>query len=191
MRITLTSKEVRRALEHAGLQGKEPIGRGRYSLVFDNGDTVLKLTTDRGVLDLQACQENACLPLPTLPKFHRVIGEVGQHAGRPLWLFEVERLDKLVSGSAQRKQALAIKRLQHGINGVAIKESFHRVAELTCKLMSEAQTLAREWRDTFAALSEYAAGRHHLGCDFHPANFLTRPATGELVLNDPFEDRTH
>ncbi|MFM0095609.1 hypothetical protein PQQ87_08350 [Paraburkholderia nemoris] len=191
MGLSLTSKEVKRALEHPELQGKKPFGRGRYSLVFDNADAVLKLTVDRGAVDLQAYLENACQSLHTLPKIRRVVGEIGECAGQPLWLLEVERLDKLVAGTPQRKQALRLKKIQHGINGKAIAESYFRVAELTCRHMSVSSEIDEQWSNTFRLLADYAAGKHHLGCDFHPGNFLTRPATGELVLNDPFEDRTH
>jgi hypothetical protein len=191
MGLILTNKGVKQALEHTELQGKEVIGRGRYSLVFDNTNTVLKLTVDRDTIDLQRWLGNACQTLHTLPKIHRVVGQLGDCAGRPLWLMEVERLEKLVAGTPQRKKALSLKRLQHGINGKAIAESYYRVAELTCRYMAQADTLEPEWRLTFDTLADYAAGKHHLGCDFHPANFLTRPATGELVLNDPFENRTH
>lgn len=191
MGLILTSKGVRQALEHSDLRGKEVIGRGRYSLVFDNTNTVLKLTVDRDAIDLQRWLDNACQTLHTLPKIHRVVGQLGDYAGRPLWLLEVERLDKLVAGTPQRKQALRLKRLQHSLNGKAIAESYHRVAELTCRHMSVSDEVDEQWSNTFRLLADYATGKHHLGCDFHPANFLTRPATGELVLNDPFENRTH
>lgn len=128
MGLSLTSKEVKRALEHPELQGKKPFGRGRYSLVFDNADAVLKLTVDRGAVDLQAYLENAYQSLHTLPKIRRVVGEIGECAGQPLWLLEVERLDKLVAGTPQRKQALRLKKIQHGINGKAIAESYFRAA---------------------------------------------------------------
>jgi hypothetical protein len=108
--INLADKAVKSACKHPLLHGRKLIARGAYSLIFERGDSVFKLTVDRVAYELAEQQSKwCCRGLPTTRRLH---GEMGMTAsGTRLRLIELERLERLDRGSEIRKACLSISRL--------------------------------------------------------------------------------
>lgn len=100
--LQLTDPGVKDVIaRHPALKGKTRIGRGFYSVVFDNGDTVLKLTADAHHYDLlQFYADSSCFPKVVVN--HGYVGE--QKRGEfPLYLLEIEKLVKVPGKTANSK----------------------------------------------------------------------------------------
>ena len=102
-------KKVRQAIGHPLLARTKLIGRGAYSMIFLGASNVFKLTTDRVSYELAESQMQwQCASLPKVIGLHGQIGTTD--GGLPLFLMAIERLEKLVLGSEQRKLCLSIGR---------------------------------------------------------------------------------
>lgn len=166
---------------HPRLQGRTLLGRGVFSLVFDAGPSVLKLTLDRVAYELAEQQASwSCAALPVTVALH---GQVGMSAmGAPLWLIEQERLERLPTGSAQRKDCLQVGRLmrRHASN-------HDKVPDLLRAMLPSVRNPSLA--DGLERLAEFAAARAGWApIDLHASNFMLRAATAEAVISDPFID---
>ena len=176
---------------HPALQGKKQIGRGFYSVVFDNGDTVLKLTADAHHYDLlQFYAEGKSFP--AVVQNHGCVGE--QREGKfPLYLLEVEKLVKVPGKTLNSKIVHKLCRTAARMMAVktpvferhADKIDMARIVPETFYQMSEDEELPAYVREGLEQLGRFSLDYEGVGMDFHPSNFMQREATGELVLSDP------
>ena len=190
--LQLTDPGVKSIISsHPALVGKERIGRGFYSVVFDNGDTVLKLTADAHHYDLlQFYAEGKCFP-----KVVNNYGYVGdQKRGKfPLYLLEIEKLVKVPGRTANSKIVHRLCRSAARMMEVktpiferhADKIDMARIVPETFYQMSENEELPAYVREGLEQLGRFALDYEGVGMDFHPSNFMQREATGDLVLSDP------
>lgn len=172
---------VRLARQHSVLAGKPFMARGVCTLVFDAGNTVLKLTVDGHSYGWAARQADwRCAGLPATLALH---GQVGvSETGAPLWLFEQEKLARLPQGSLPRKHALRVGRMLRG-NFWRFDWPHQRLQDaapqITDPALAEAMTL----------LADYAEPvREELSIDLHASNVMLRPGTDQAVISDPFVD---
>lgn len=172
---------VQRALKHPVLQGKTVIGRGVYSIVLSGGISVFKLTIDRMAYALAEHQVQwQSSVMPVILGLHGIVGATDTRV--PLFLIEMERLDKLVTGTDVRKRCLSIARqLKKYIkydDSPAVRlrraSALQQEAEMERGLMLLADFIESRW--PAAEL------------DLHSANFMRRPDTGEAVITDPIMD---
>lgn len=190
--LKLTDPGVKRVINsHPALRGKQRIGRGFYSVVFDNGDTVLKLTADAHHYDLLQFYAEG----PHFPKVIVNHGYVGdQKAGEfPLYLLEIEKLVK-VPGKTDNsrlvyKMCKAASRMMAAKTPIferhADKIQMARIVPETFYQMAEDKDLPAGIREGLEQLGRFSLDYDGVGMDFHPTNFMQREATGELVLSDP------
>ena len=190
--LKLTDPGVKRVINsHSALRGKQRIGRGFYSAVFDNGDTVLKLTADAHHYDLLQFYAEG----PHFPKVIVNHGYVGdQKAGEfPLYLLEIEKLVKVPSKTDNSKIVHKLCRTAARMMAAktpiferhADKIDMARIVPETFYQMSEDKDLPTQLREGLEQLGRFALDYEGVGMDFHPTNFMQREATGELVLSDP------
>jgi hypothetical protein len=157
------------------------MGRGAYSMIFRGADTVFKLTADRVAYELAECQlQWQCASLPLVKGLH---GEVGAtDGGIPLFLMEIEHLEKLAEGTEARRLCLSI--------GRRVQQNRGHCETATEQLRDAASFLpngsVREALEHLADFAETRADRALL--DMHGSNFMQRPSTGKIVLSDPFLD---
>lgn len=172
---------VRQALENPILKGKLVSGRGVYSVILGSETSVLKLTIDRVAYELAEHQSRwKCPALPEILDLHGVVGAID--IGLPLFLFEMEPLNKLVAGTATRKRCLSIanKLRAELTKGESTPDRLRQVSKTKpIDEMSQALSLLA---DFFDSRWPYA------GLDLHGANFMLRQRTGEAVITDPFMD---
>lgn len=190
--LKLTDPGVKHVINsHPALKGKQRIGRGFYSIVFDNGNTVLKLTADAHHYDLlQFYAEGDCFP-----KVVNNYGYVGnQILGKfPLYLLEIEKLVKVpgktVNSKIVHKLCRQAARMMAAKTPIferhADKIDIARIVPETFYQMSEDKDLPMQLREGLEQLGRFALDYEGVGMDFHPSNFMQREATGELVLSDP------
>jgi len=172
---------VRLALKHPLLVNRPVIGRGAYSVILDGEASVFKLTMDGAAYALAAQQASwRCSSLPEIRGLHGTVGIID--CGVPLYLFEMEHLDRLTVGSAERKTCLAIARQLRPLykNAMTSAERLRHVG-------------ARQSDTSLAQGLELLAGFLEprwpaVDLDLHSANFMRRPKTGEAVIADPFMD---
>jgi len=174
-------KAVRLAIRHPLLAGRQPMGRGAYSMVFRGDDSVFKLTADRVAYALAECQLRwRCASLPRAKGLHGVVGMTD--GGIPLFLLEIEILQKLAVVSEERRLCLSIAR--------RIRQNSERCDTAAEKLRDAASwntdASVRAALEHLADFAETWPARALL--DMHGANFMQRPSTGEIVLSDPFLD---
>lgn len=190
--LKLTDPGVKSVINsHPALKGKERIGRGFYSVVFDNGDTVLKLTADAHHYDLlQFYAEGKSFP--AVVQNHGYVGE--QQSGNfPLYLLEVEKLVKVPGKTLNSKIVHKLCRTAARMMAVktpvferhADKIDMARIVPETFYQMSEDEELPAYVREGLEQLGRFSLDYEGVGMDFHPSNFMQREATGELVLSDP------
>ena len=172
---------VQLALKHPVLQGKTVIGRGVYSIILSDGISVFKLTIDRMAYALAEHQfQWQCSAMPVIRSLHGIVGAT--NIGLPLFLIEMERLDKLVTGTAVRKRCLSISRqLKKYIkydDSPAVRlrrvSALQQDDEMGRGLMLLADFMESRWPTA--------------ELDLHSANFMRRPDTGEAVITDPIMD---
>lgn len=102
-------KAVRLALEHPLLGGRQLSARGAYSMVFCGSESVFKLTADRIAYELAECQLLwKCHNLPEVKGLHGKVGATDD--GIPLFLLEIELLQRLGVGTNERKLCLSVGR---------------------------------------------------------------------------------
>lgn len=172
---------VRLALENPIVKGKAVTARGVYSVILGTETSVLKLTIDRVAYELAEHQSRwKCPALPEILGLHGIVGAVD--VGLPLFLIEMEPLDKLVAGTAARKRCLSIaNKLRADLTkGESPPDRLRKVsASKPLDEMSQALSLLADFFD-----ARWPAA----GLDLHGANFMLRQRTGEAVITDPFMD---
>ncbi len=190
--LKLTDPGVKAVISsHPALRGKKQIGRGFYSIVFDNGDTVLKLTADAHHYDLlQFYAEGKSFP--AVINNHGYVGEQ-THGKFPLFLLEIEKLVKVPGKTVNSKIVHKLCRTASRMMAVktpiferhADKIDMARIVPETFYQMSEDEDLPAYVREGLEQLGRFSLDYEGVGIDFHPSNFMQREATGELVLSDP------
>lgn len=172
---------VRLALKHPRLLNRPVIGRGAYSIVLDNEESVFKLTIDRAAYELAERQsEWQCPGLPVIRGLHGMVGSID--CGVPLFLIEMERLQRLEVGTATRSRCLSIARQLR---------RYLENEDTPSRRLRKAST--RQPDDgigrAFVLLAEILDSRWPAAeLDLHGANFMRRPYSGEAVIADPFMD---
>jgi hypothetical protein len=178
------AKVVRRMPE---LEGKKSIGRGMFSAVFDGSrpDRVWKMTVDSvGYWLLNCCAYG--VSGSHFPKLYQTLRDVGEvkvgGVETPIYLYEIERLQKLQAGSLAKKTARSIvDLLDNGFNNSRWS------ASMRLKGLSEAKGVSRSLRSAFSALCDFTDNYPDAGMDMHMTNFMQRK-DGKLVITDPFCD---
>jgi hypothetical protein len=191
---------VRAALKHPALVGKEIIGRGFFSLVFDHTpETVLKLTADHTNYEI-FCNERQILTSPHFPRMasnHGVVGETvnGLDHPLPIFLMEVERLEKVtIRGNRtcwniSQRICSVMAEIIHDIDYSRFPdESRTMLSAIICERVARRETIPGSIREAFEELSLFTATLTDAEIDLHSANIMMRPATGEVVLSDPLCD---
>jgi hypothetical protein len=172
---------VRLALKHPLLLGKPVIGRGVYSIILGGETSVLKLTIDRVAYALAEHQSQwQCPALPVIRGLHGIVGTLD--IGVPLFLIEMDPLDKLVAGTPSRKRCLSIaQQLREPLrDGEAPSE---RLRHISTRQPKDEMAIA------LVLLADFLHSRWPAAeLDLHGANFMLRLGTGEAVIIDPFMD---
>lgn len=192
--IKLTDMAVRRLRRLPMLQGKKRIGKGHFSIVFeDTPDTVIKVTTDQAH---HAMLTNESYGLRG-DHFPRVVEDFGRMEekivfgqGIPLFLVRMERLDKLQRGTEQARLATKLCRAAMNSHGSNIMKatSVETISKSMINDVAKHDWVPDSVRGALDELHDFCTYCPNAKLDFHFANFMTRPATGELVLADPIYD---
>jgi hypothetical protein len=174
-------KGVRLALKYPLLNDMPVIGRGVFSIILGDGASIFKLTVDRAAYELAERQVQwKCSALPEILELYGIVGTT--EIGLPLYLIKMERLDKLVTGSAERKRCMSISRqLRKYIKGIDLHSD-------RLRRVNAGQTTDEVGR-ALHLLADFVEFRDEsINMDLHVANFMLRPVTGEIVITDPFMD---
>lgn len=181
---------VKMALRHPLLEGKKPIGRGVFSAVFEGTrkNTVLKLTVDDigyWLFNDWAVGVNH-RHFPRIIKSHQDIGSV-KLGGKdfPLYLFEMEKLEKIQPGTDTKRLA---RRIQTATMTASNKAGLWMRDDLRSAMMVQHMmqdtTLPRSIRNALGQLENFCCNIPGGQMDLHMNNMMQRK-NGELVIIDP------
>lgn len=172
------------------LQGKKPIARGCFSAVYDGQrpNTVLKLTADNLGYSLlnDAVIGIGGRHLPRIVKDFFCVGDTNINGEDfPLYLYEMERLEKIKTGSPERRLVRQI--VKHASAASATSKRMWRDPNYitdTLKVMVENPNLTKSWRHAFSGMLHFCRNTCAGSLDLHSGNFMRR-ANGEVVMIDP------
>lgn len=168
---------VRRALRAHGVADRTLLGRGVFSLVYDGGRRrVLKLTLD--AVSYSFMREAKNKHFPRIRHDYGVVGSTVIDMNEfPLFLMEVERLQKLPNGSEAKKIATAVHRADR-----------YQWIQTTLLRLKGVKTVPNSIRNAIKELETFVGNDRADLVDMHMANFMCR-RNGELVISDPLMDR--
>lgn len=180
---------------------KRLIGRGMFSLVYEGSspDRVLKVTSDSANYWMHNCYAYGVEGIHFAKVFENY-GDVGEIRigvnNYPIYAFEVERLEKIKSLETKRTAKFicntSFETFHSYLNKNAAKLRDRDIAtassnafEVTARLIREkSKTLSEDIRK----LADFCANYDNVSPDNNIANFMIRPETGDLVINDPILD---
>lgn len=168
------------------------LGRGKFSIVYDNGDSALHLTCDPSSYALH-CDGVAAVKSKHFSKVLKDHGVVGhQGAGDlTLYAFETEKLVPLRGFNQARKLYKQIINLYDYFNGVGVYERRDLRAARYQKVLGciiAEKSIGHSLKVALSELSHFLMQFNDVALDLHAANFMVRPECGTLVLNDPVVD---
>lgn len=195
--LRLDDWSVRSALRHEALKGKKCIARGAFSAVYEGSkpNTILKVSVDNlGYWMLNCCAAGVShWHFPRIIENHGWIGDMKiGNVDFPIYLVEMERLEKLKVGSDAKRLARLLSGQQrrstmkcvspHGMKG----DSTSTVDTLTDILNSKI-SLPRSIGNALKQLRDFCQYYDGARLDMHLGNFMQRK-NGELVITDPLMD---
>jgi hypothetical protein len=204
--LTLNDKTVRQLrANHPILKGKKLLASGQFSGVFECSETtVLKLSIDEQSYNfLKALDESN---QKHFPKLMTDYGEVGRFVTSrnikvtaiskpiqydvPLYLYEVEKLQKIPASTENRKIITRISKDWRALdNGLFCESRQERALKIANALRENVELLKfnptiMNAVDTLAAFVHQNEGAF---ADLHGMNFMQRD-DGTLVFSDPIGD---
>lgn len=188
--LRLDHCEVKSALRHPLLEGKKPIGRGCFSAIFEGTrkNTVLKLTVD----DIGYWLFNCWAAKVEHRHFPRIIdshGDIGTvklgGTDYPLFLFEMEKLEKIQHGTDTKRLAMKIQDTARTASNKAclwMRDDL-RSAMMVQHMMQDT-ALPRSIRNALGQLENFCCNYPDGQMDLHINNMMQRK-NGDLVITDP------
>lgn len=188
--LRLDHWEVKNVLRHPLLEGKKPIGRGCFSAIFEGTrkNTVLKLTVD----DIGYWLLNCWATKVEHKHFPRIVdrhGDIGTvklgGTDYPLFLFEMEKLEKIKPGSDAKKLARRIQGVAQTASnkaGLWMRDDLRSV--MMAQHMMQDTALPRSIRNALGQLENFCCNYPGGQMDLHMNNMMQRK-NGELVITDP------
>jgi hypothetical protein len=192
--LRMSDPGVQAARRHEAIIGKKVMARGCFSAVFDNGNTVHKLTLDKQAYAM-ACDGVMALSGEHFTQVVADHGQVGEVLGESLYLFECEKLEKLPKGGPLRALArkIATRATTHASYHMNMR-NFNRAdtRQALCMAfeeLSQDEGLPDSLQLAFGQLRDFAyLTDDGWSLDIHSANLMVRPADGTLVISDPIAD---
>ena len=193
--LKLNDWRVKLALRHEALQGKKCIARGVFSAIYEGSkpNTVFKVTVDSFGYWMLNCAYYGVKHkhFPRIIEDHGVIGEIKLGCDEyPIYLFEMERLEKLEVGSGSRKVASGISSKSRR----SIGKSYSRRclgdndrASVVIGDMKKNTLIPRSIRSALGQLTEFCVNYPNASVDMHLGNFMQRK-NGDVVITDPLMD---
>lgn len=189
--LRLDDYGVKAAMRHDILLSKKPIARGAFSAIFDGTrkNTVLKMTVDNFgyyMLNDWACGVKHSM-FPRVVGNHGEIGTIKSFTDdHPIYLFEMERLEKIQNASLAKRTARSI---MNALNRAekTVPQSMRYGEMRTYMILNAASydvSLSRMVRNALTQLADFSANMPGGTLDMHIGNFMQRK-NGELVITDP------
>lgn len=196
--LKLNHPGTRAAMCHPALRGKKRIGRGFFAAVYDNGDTILKMTCDSRAYEFHC--DMGGLHVDGNIHFARVIedhGCIGHQGDLRINLMEMEKLEKLAPATPQKKFAKKLERhcakmlmsKQPAFERLHGRVDHSRIVPETLYQLSENEAEYGETMcNAFERLASFSMNYEHVCLDIHSGNIMVRPGTGDIILMDPIAD---
>lgn len=189
--LRLDDWRVKLAAQHEAIRGKKPIARGVFSAVYDGSkpNTVYKLTADSFGYWMVNCNHYG-VKHRHFPKVHKDFGDIGviKLNGKefPLYLFGMERLEK-VTGEAKKQAQAIVRRQAHTLTNAWKWPQLDRALFCVQDMLRD-KTFPRSILSAFIQLEEFCCNYPGAAMDMHIGNFMKRK-NGELVITDPLMDK--
>lgn len=178
---------VRQARQHPCIRNKPLMGRGVFSAVFNKHRSVAKLTLDPlsyALLSNEKLSRN-----PHFPSAHTRYGIVGkQEEQLYLYLVEMERLKPVDAfPSLYRPITQLLNRIEE-VQPYDPRYYPEPTADAEAiRYAARHPDNPRNFRKALLQLADFI-DTYNANLDLHHSNFMVRPATRELVINDPVVD---
>lgn len=194
--LRLDDWSVKAALRHEALKGKKCIARGAFSAVYESGkpNTVLKVSVDNlGYWMLNCCAVGVShWHFPRVIENHGCIGDMKiGGVDFPIYLVEMERLEKLKVGSDARKVARLLSKQQvHSTMKCVSRHgdvSSTSTVDAISDILNSKVGLPRSVGNALKQLRDFCMSYDGARLDMHLGNFMQRK-NGELVITDPLMD---
>lgn len=172
------------------LQGKKPIARGAFSAIYEGTrkNTVIKVTVDDSAYYMlnDGCVGIQHKHLPRVIKNHGEVGSVRvNHMERGVFMYEVEKLEKLKGGTDARKVACM---LSDTVVSASMKYAGqYGTAYMTFNDVAHNKLLPRAIRNLAAKISDFCCNFYQASPDLHMGNMMMR-SNGDLVVIDPISN---
>lgn len=191
--LTQKSTGTRAALKHPSIAGLPVIGKGSFSLVFDAGDTVMKLTIDPSQYEFYTSPFSP--EGSWKPKLIADFDVIGEQYEYPLFLVEMEKLtpikrkDDCPKHIWEGRRAIVKAMERHW--GEANKELWEVRNPLQYRLQMNQSVIAKinrdesidpKHREILNEIGDFCSN-HEAVFDLHVHNFMRRG--DELIFNDP------
>lgn len=197
--LDLRDKGVKQVIKEHKLGSLPIIGRGVYSVVYDAGDSVIKLTCDPTAYEFA---QFYCCQSSHFPNINNAFGYVGVQVkgDRDLFIIKTEKLIKLRHGSKNKKLAVLLCKLSSSIMSkrtpavfglahrgkvepsVIVPETLFHLADVKNELITP------DIKNALDVLANFCMNYDGIGLDFHTGNFMERESDGMLVFSDPIND---
>lgn len=177
--------QYREKLNHPLIRDKKILGTGLFSTVFDNGDTVLKLTIDNYSHDLFGDHRFHSVYMPKETHSWGCLGPYGTD-GQHFWLLEMEKLDKLKPGMNGYKFVTQIEKLVFQARQHMEFEVPSAITLIDTMWDLAPREIAGKddlW-DHLMDLADFA-DHHNAMIDTHRGNWMRRRGGGPIVFADP------
>lgn len=191
--LQLNDPGVKAVLRNEALSTRARVGRGKFSVVLDGSkpDTVFHVTCDPVSYELHCGVTGV-----TGPHFSHVVDDWGwveeSKSGDSIYVFETERLTPTRESLEALRLAKCVMRVIDRAFGLSSEylNTAHETLNNAQKAADQCGiVLPQTICDALEDLSYFVSNFPNAGLDLHSANFMVRPSTGELVLNDPLFDR--
>lgn len=172
--LHLNNKSLKAVLEKHGLTSKPILGRGMFSIVYDNGNSIIKCTLDRSTPELSMYYGN------DNPHFPKVLDYIGleniklKNTEVFLFIYEIEKLKKHTEISNQFKDIQRV--LYYNLKPQFTVESINHI-----KCIKDNELI----QDALNAVVNYS-NISNMYYDPTNMNFMYRDKT--IVLNDVLVD---
>jgi len=179
----MRSAECRHIAKHPAIHGKRILGRGDFSRVYDDGDTVLKLTIDRKSYRYLTSKRR---PIGNqFPDVREDIGIVGSIGGNKAFLVRMERLRTI--GSNLAYQDLIADLEMEVCNNIDYTSGCPKdyADALRESVKIPKYSIVADSVRQIASFCVQAKAHP----DIHLANVMYRQSTGDIVFTDPVMDR--
>jgi hypothetical protein len=185
-KIDLRRREMRAICKEYGLEGLPVLGRGCFAIVFNNGDTAIKLMADP--MTYAAYSDEHVASSPHFCQVVRDYGIVGKCGDSYIYMLELERLESLDDHPQVYADIWPLIEKFRETRDTMVWHKFWTCDHEFLTDQAETGRYRKSLSNFMEQLSSFVK-RFGATLDLHKGNFMVRPGRiPEIVFTDPVYD---